>query len=251
MREVDPDAKRRAILDAALTLFDQRGFYGTSVPVIATQARVGAGTVYRNFASKEELVNVLYREAKTRLIAFLLEGFPGEGSTRQQFSHLWWRLVAFAREHGASLAFTEVHYHAEYLDAESHETSLLAHARFLDVIRQGQARQDTAATVAAAVVLLLLVAAGLWVYNRRIKNAALYALQNVTTTADWQLTDFRSHLKGQMALPWRKIEFDKPVTDDDLATEAVQELLKDANRANKNDDDNDNEDDEDYNQYLK
>ncbi len=141
MREVDPDAKRRAILDAALTLFDQRGFYGTSVPVIATQARVGAGTVYRNFASKEELVNVLYREAKTRLIAFLLEGFPGEGSTRQQFSHLWWRLVAFAREHGASLAFTEVHYHAEYLDAESHETSLLAHARFLDVIRQGQARQ--------------------------------------------------------------------------------------------------------------
>ena len=141
MREVDPDAKRRAILDAALTLFDQRGFYGTSVPVIATQARVGAGTVYRNFASKEELVNVLYREAKTRLIAFLLEVFPGEGSTRQQFSHLWWRLVAFAREHGASLAFTEVHYHAEYLDAESHETSLLAHARFLDVIRQGQARQ--------------------------------------------------------------------------------------------------------------
>ena len=117
--------------------------------------------------------------------------------------------------------------------------------------RQRQARQATAATVAAAVVLLLLVAAGLWVYNRRIKNAALYALQNVTTTADWQLTAFRSHLKSQMALPWRKIEFDKPVTDDDLAEEAVQELLKDANRANKNDDDNDNEDDEDYNQYLK
>ncbi|MEA2752174.1 MAG: Bacterial regulatory protein tetR family, partial [Myxococcales bacterium] len=39
-----PSDKREAILDAALTLFAERGFHGTSVPDIAQLAGVGAGT---------------------------------------------------------------------------------------------------------------------------------------------------------------------------------------------------------------
>jgi AcrR family transcriptional regulator len=59
--------KRDAILAAALELFAERGFHGTSVPEIAERARVGAGTIYRYFPSKEALVNALFRAQKLEL----------------------------------------------------------------------------------------------------------------------------------------------------------------------------------------
>ena len=61
--------KREAIMQAALELFVERGFYGTAVPEIADRAGVGAGTIYRYFESKEALVNALYREQKMRVRA--------------------------------------------------------------------------------------------------------------------------------------------------------------------------------------
>ena len=61
--------KRGAILEAALSLFVERGFHGTAVPALADRAGVGAGTIYRYFKNKEGLVNELYREWKSALIA--------------------------------------------------------------------------------------------------------------------------------------------------------------------------------------
>ncbi|MCW7461137.1 helix-turn-helix domain-containing protein [Leptospira limi] len=52
--------KSEEILSAALELFTAKGFDGTAVPLIAERANVAAGTIYRYFASKEELVNSLF-----------------------------------------------------------------------------------------------------------------------------------------------------------------------------------------------
>lgn len=54
-RPRDPSADR-AILQAALELFVERGFEGTSIEQIAKQAGVGKLTVYRRWSSKEELL---------------------------------------------------------------------------------------------------------------------------------------------------------------------------------------------------
>jgi len=47
--------KRRAILDAATTLFLQNGYRGTSMDEIAAMAVVSKQTVYKHFADKESL----------------------------------------------------------------------------------------------------------------------------------------------------------------------------------------------------
>jgi TetR/AcrR family transcriptional regulator, mexJK operon transcriptional repressor len=47
--------KRRAIMDAAATLFLRNGYQGTSMDEIAAQAAVSKQTVYKNFADKEKL----------------------------------------------------------------------------------------------------------------------------------------------------------------------------------------------------
>ncbi len=49
------ERKRRAILEAAATLFLQNGYLGTSMDEIAAQAAVSKQTVYKNFADKEAL----------------------------------------------------------------------------------------------------------------------------------------------------------------------------------------------------
>lgn len=110
--------KREAILEAALSLFVERGFHGTAVPLIAARAQVGAGTIYRYFESKETLVNELYRELKRSLASHVGEDFPTSGSPREQFHAFWARMVEWATKNPEAFAFLEFHSH-DYLDRSS------------------------------------------------------------------------------------------------------------------------------------
>jgi AcrR family transcriptional regulator len=113
-----PD-KREAILEAALDLFAEKGFHGTSVPEVAQRAGVGAGTIYRHFESKEALVNALYQQWKAAMASALLEDFPFDAPPRRQFHLFWRRWAGFVREHPRAAMFLELHHHAPYLDATS------------------------------------------------------------------------------------------------------------------------------------
>jgi TetR/AcrR family transcriptional regulator, repressor of fatR-cypB operon len=113
------DDKREAILAAALALFAERGFHGTAVPQIAARAQVGAGTIYRYFASKEAIVNALFRRWKAALAAVLADGLGEDQPPRAQLEHLVGRAFGFARRFPLAFAFLELHHHQPYLDAES------------------------------------------------------------------------------------------------------------------------------------
>lgn len=70
-------SKRTQILDAALALFTQNGFHGTSTAAIARQAEVATGTLFHHFASKEVLIESLYREVKKELAEAFLQDVDG------------------------------------------------------------------------------------------------------------------------------------------------------------------------------
>jgi len=115
--------RREAIMAAALSLFVERGFYGTAVPEIAERAGIGAGTIYRYFDSKEALVNALYRAEKMKFAQNVVERVnaagPGREPARELFRRLWMHMAQFAIDHPQSFVFLELHHHAAYLDAES------------------------------------------------------------------------------------------------------------------------------------
>lgn len=113
------EAKRCAILNAALALFAKHGFDGTPVPDIAAKAKVAAGTIYRYFPSKEALVNVLYRTWKKDFMTALAHEFPSDGTPRAQFRHLWTAMRAFQLDSPKAFHFLEMHFHAPYLDQQS------------------------------------------------------------------------------------------------------------------------------------
>ncbi len=113
------DDKRARLLDAALDLFEIRGFDGVAVPEIAAKAGVAVGTVYRYFPGKEALVNALYRHWKGAYNASILAPLPPGLAARDQFTTYWQRMMQFARTHPRATRFMDLHHHASYLDAES------------------------------------------------------------------------------------------------------------------------------------
>ncbi|RFA25371.1 hypothetical protein CAI21_19240 [Alkalilimnicola ehrlichii] len=112
-------AKREAILTAALETFAERGVNGVAVPEIATHAKVGTGTIYRYFPSKEALVNALFMQEKSALAERLSESMEVYTAPKAMFDEFWRRLVAFARQRPQAFRFLELQDHLPYLDKES------------------------------------------------------------------------------------------------------------------------------------
>lgn len=124
--------KREDILNAALILFSERGYDGTTVPMIADKAQVGAGTIYRYFESKEVLVNILFQTHIQKFSDLLKHNYPDESSDmREQFRHVFQQMVRFARGDMHALSFIDSHCSAYYLDEQSNRMF----KEFLDFIR--------------------------------------------------------------------------------------------------------------------
>jgi AcrR family transcriptional regulator len=135
-RDVD---KKEAILAAALELFVEKGFYGTSVPSLAERAGVAAGTIYHYFESKEALVNHLYKHWKAEIALRVMGEFPLTKPPRERFRIIWERMAKFALQYPKELAFMELHHHASYLDEEARQMELTVLAFGLEMVRRAQA----------------------------------------------------------------------------------------------------------------
>ncbi len=65
--------RRRQILDAAIRVFARQGFHSTRVADIADEAGVAYGLVYHYFKSKDEVLNELFSERWSLLLAAIEE----------------------------------------------------------------------------------------------------------------------------------------------------------------------------------
>ncbi len=86
-------------MEAALELFSQKGFHGTTMAQVAKKAGVGVGTIYQHFKNKEELylspLEEICQELLSQLHALIKEG---EG-TRETLKRLLAAQTAFVEEH--------------------------------------------------------------------------------------------------------------------------------------------------------
>jgi TetR/AcrR family fatty acid metabolism transcriptional regulator len=73
MAKAPPVDKRRQILDAAIRVFARQGFHSTRVSDIADEAGVAYGLVYHYFRSKDEVLNELFSERWSLLLAAIEE----------------------------------------------------------------------------------------------------------------------------------------------------------------------------------
>jgi AcrR family transcriptional regulator len=154
--EAKRDALQSRVIEAALELFAERGYHGTSIPNVMEKAGIGAGSLYRLFESKEVLVNAVFRDAKRRLERALRDGVDMTLEPRALFDELWSRLAAFAEAEPIAFRFLELQDHTPYLDGASRQQELAVLAPIalacMDLQRRGVFRSDVSADVVIAII---------------------------------------------------------------------------------------------------
>lgn len=85
---MDCKEKRAAIMRATLELVCENGFHGAPMAMVAERAGVAAGTIYRYFQNKDDLIGAAYADLEERTREKVMQGFPEQGTPREKFVHL-------------------------------------------------------------------------------------------------------------------------------------------------------------------
>lgn len=81
--------KHIKILEAAEEILAERGFYGLSMKVLADTAGIAAGTIYRYFDSKEELMLELHKFINLEASKTIFNGWSNSLDEKQKYDLLW------------------------------------------------------------------------------------------------------------------------------------------------------------------
>ena len=129
--------KREAILDTALVLFTERGFFGTPTSMISKEAGVATGTLFFYFKTKEELIDTLYRRIKEEAAQSMCRGIGTEKGTKARIRRLGLNAVGWGIRYPAKMKFMEQFAHSPFVSTTAQEEGM-SHFLFLqDLVRKG------------------------------------------------------------------------------------------------------------------
>jgi len=129
--------KREAILDTALTLFTERGFFGTPTSMISKEAGVATGTLFFYFRTKEDLIDTLYRRIKSEAARAMCRGMEKETGTKAKIRRLGINAVEWGIRYPAKIKFMEQFAHSPFVSTTAQEEGM-SHFLFLqDLVREG------------------------------------------------------------------------------------------------------------------
>jgi AcrR family transcriptional regulator len=102
MARVKSEGKRAAILVAAAKVFAMRGLDGSPTSAICREAGIAEGTLFTYFRTKNELVNVLYRETVQEVASHVLARVPPDESDPQRvLKEVWTAYLDWGISHRA------------------------------------------------------------------------------------------------------------------------------------------------------
>ena len=87
--------KRKAILEAAMEVFAERGISHAPTSSISSAAGVAEGTLFTYFKTKDELINELYRELRKEFDRELVD-YPFSADARTRVRFVWDRYLDLA-----------------------------------------------------------------------------------------------------------------------------------------------------------
>jgi AcrR family transcriptional regulator len=144
----DARRNRERILKAARAVFADQGI-DAQMDDVARRAKVGVGTVYRHFPTKEALVDALVRERFEVIAGYAREALERDDAW-EGFCEMLWRS---AEGNAADRAFCEIVAHSDKSDVVA-DTGLLDSTRELIARAQAQGRMRADATEADVGIMM-------------------------------------------------------------------------------------------------
>lgn len=95
MARLKSDDKRKAILEAAMDVFADRGIGHAPTSAISAAAGVAEGTLFTYFKTKDALLNELYRELRKELDRELID-YPFGANAHTRLRFVWDRYLSLA-----------------------------------------------------------------------------------------------------------------------------------------------------------
>ncbi|HZK97511.1 MAG TPA: TetR/AcrR family transcriptional regulator [Prolixibacteraceae bacterium] len=138
MVRLKTDDKRAAILKATLRLVNSNGFHAAPMAKIASEIGISAGTIYLYFQNKEDLINTLYRELKTRFATKALQGFSPDMPVKKGFETIWRNILQYKISEPEEAVFIEQCDNTPMVTDVSREVGLKSVQPLFDLWEQGQ-----------------------------------------------------------------------------------------------------------------
>lgn len=91
--------KRTRLIETAIRLFHERGFWDTPTALIAREAGVANGTLFNYFPSKAALVEAVYLSLKQSWATHLQAAAPSSGGVHDRLAGYWTGAIDWARAH--------------------------------------------------------------------------------------------------------------------------------------------------------
>lgn len=111
-------ALHRLVLDTALRLFSERGYFNTSIHDIRREAGVSIGAIYHHFANKERLAKALYDRLMEEMADAVEDAIAHREGSLERSRAVIALLFRLARDEPRMMQFVLLAKHREFLPQE-------------------------------------------------------------------------------------------------------------------------------------
>ena len=118
-------APNERILQAALELFVEQGYFNTNIPDISKRSRCSVGSIYHHFLNKEEIADQLYKEGIKKFRKALTQSIQPEATLKDCVRSLVIAFLSFAESHQLLSRYLWLSRHIEFINTKvAHPTTV-------------------------------------------------------------------------------------------------------------------------------
>ncbi len=132
--------KKEHLLLSAIDTFVEHGSQGSSMNLIAKNAKLPVGSLYTYFCSKEELLNKIYLFIKANEIDFILKKYDDTKSVKKRFFSFYTQFIHFFIKHPNQLKFIQLYIYSPEINLKTREKGLKLFEVLFSIFEDGIAQ---------------------------------------------------------------------------------------------------------------
>ncbi len=141
-RTINPEGKRKLILQTAHRLFVDKGYHRVSIPAIVEVSGVSTGAIYNLFGNKENIARTLHQELTSRFMRAFQERLRKQTTTYGKLRAFAELVFDLTETDPAMMEYMLFMRHAEFVEDMSPVCLTEPFKIVRNIVREGMARGD-------------------------------------------------------------------------------------------------------------